>query len=698
MEYTPPQLPLRFPAEPEYLLEQAQKAIDASRQAQDDIVDRIKPEDATFDDVLLPLMHAENIYTNNYFLLRHPKDLTADEKLREANRQVEKLTDKYAVESAMREDVFRLVQAVVDRGEKLEGERLRCLQKVHRNYLREGLALHGEEREQFKQVKNRIKEVCLVCRKNFAGERVGMWLTPKQLLGLPPNNLKQLKQGEGEHEGSLWLTMKIADYTPAMKFVKDEEIRQKILLTFENKCVSNVEPLKELYCLRDKAARLLGYGNNAELKIGDSFAQSPAFVDDFLDQLQERLTPPGRALLDRLQALKREELGMPDCGFYEWDTSYYTRKLLEQEHSVDEVAVSEYFALGPVVENLFGIFQKLFGISFIKIDLTTEVTNGTANLLHEDTSAYQVWDGIEPGKNFLGYLYLDLHPREFKLPHNCHLALHRGYTRDDGSRYYPSSVLICNWTKPLPEKPCLLRHREAVSLFHELGHAIHNLVTKAEFLLMAKVSNDFVEAPSKMLEHFIWIPEVLRSITMHWSYLSDAHARTWRSEQGVDPSTPLPPRSMPDEMISNLIHSRYTAAAQYQLFQISLARFDLAVHSPETHEDAQQLDPQRLYNSFRHQITMIPGPDREYRWGNNHAKFSHLWGKYDAGYYGYILASAMSGDMYRSFASDPLSADRGGRYRREILEQGGRRAEMESLEAFLGRKPDWTAWVDQMGV
>ena len=698
MEYNPPQLPIQFPAEPDVLLEQAHKAINASRQAQDDLVSRVKPENATFDNVLLPLMHAENVYISEFYVLRHPKDVTTNEKLRESTRQVERLTNDYAVESGMREDVFRLVQAVVDLGEELEGERLRCLQKVHRGYLVQGLALEGEERANFKQVTNRIKELCAECRKNFSDERAGLWLTPQQLAGLPPNNLKQLKKGEGENSESLWLTMKVHDFEPAMKFVKDEEIRKRIFITFENKCNSNAGPVKELYIMRDKAARLLGYANNAARKIVDSFAQSPSFVDEFLNDLQERLRPAGKETHKTLYNLKRAELGKPDCGFYLWDIAYYTRMLIQQKHSLDEVAVSEYFALDPVLDGMFKIFQKLFGISLVKIQLTAEVTNGTTYLLHEDTTAYQVWDGVEPGKDFIGYLYLDLHPRDFKLAHSCHLALHRGYTEIDGSRHYPSSILICNWTKPLPGKPSLLRHRECVSLFHELGHAIHNLVTKTEFAILAKPYHDFVEAPSKMLEHWFWIPEVLRSISTHWSYLNDEYAQTWRAEQGnLAMSTEPPPKTMPDEMISSIIRSRFTTASLFQLRQISLARYDLAVHSPQSHEELQQLDVQKLYNSLRHEITMVDGPDNDYTWGNNHAKFSHLWGKYDAGYYGYILASAISSDMHQAFAKDPLNAVEGTRYRKQVLEPGGSLPEMSLLENFLGRRPNYKAWVDQMG-
>jgi len=178
---------------------------------------------------------------------------------------------------------------------------------------------------------------------------------------------------------------------------------------------------------------------------------------------------------------------------------YYDRLLLEQKYQLDAQKIAEYFPLDHTINGMLKIFESLFGLEFV------QVTDDGKNVWHEDTKQYRVYnekpsDGSE--QTFVGWLYLDLHPREGKYGHAANFNLQPGFTGKDGKRHYPATALVCNFSKPTPTKPSLLKHDEVVTLFHELGHGIHDLVAITHYSRFhgTNVVRDFVEAPSQMLE------------------------------------------------------------------------------------------------------------------------------------------------------------------------------------------------------
>ena len=702
----PPQAPIKFFASPELLLQSTKDAIANCRKAEDDIVASVSVADVSFEDVMLPLMHVQNEFFKISMPAHFLADVSEDAELCEASRKAQKLMRDYSIESSMREDIFRLVKAVVEKREPLEGERAHCLDKEYRAYIRNGLNLPSAHRQQFKDIKKRMAERSLDCMSNFTAEKVGLWLSAVELRGLPQNTLSGLKKGEkgSENEGKFWMTFKPSDYEPAMKYVEDPGVRKSLFLGFENKCNVNKPLLRELYILRDERARLLGYKHNAALKIEDSLAGSEEFVSSFLNDLRAKLKPASKELIQDLLDIKTKHLkscgleGLLDGKLYLWEATFYIRLMIEQQFSLDQDKVSEYLPLDGILPKMFVTFEKLFGLRFVSISdsMSREMSNGRNDIWHEDVKVYQLWNSEGEGGSFLGHLYLDLHPRDFKYSHPCHIGLQPGF-EEDGTRHYPSSLLLCSFTKPLKDKPSLLKHKESISLFHELGHAIHNLVSKTEFGRFhgLKVARDFLEAPSKMLEHWFWDATQLKVISTHYSYLSPQYLSAWEAQnEGVT----QPPRVMPDEMISGIVKSRYSDSAYFRSLQVFYSIYDMTVHSPKSHEEVEGFDIQRLYNKLRHEITLIHGPDEDYTWGNNHAKFTHQWGKYDASYYGYELASSISADMFEAaFAKDPMDPEQGRRYRYTVLQPGGSQPEMKTLENFLGRKPNNEAWMRQLG-
>jgi len=211
---------------------------------------------------------------------------------------------------------------------------------------------------------------------------------------------------------------------------------------------------------------------------------------------------------------------------------------------------------------------------------------------------------------------------------------------------------------------------------------------------------DFVEAPSQMLENWCWTASQLRSLSKHFSYLSDSYKKEW--EESAKPGASQPPETMPEDLINNIIRTRHVNDALFNLRQLHFGIFDMTVHEGTSHAAIEALGVTALYNRLRKEISKLDGPEelgQGYEWGNGEATFGHLIGGYDAGYYGYLSSQVYSADMFHSvFKKDPMNGTEGRRYRHTVLERGGSQDEMKTLEDFLGRKPSTEAFYRELGL
>ncbi|KAH0562023.1 hypothetical protein GP486_003277 [Trichoglossum hirsutum] len=652
----PPQSPPRFTATPESLLQVTNKLIDRSRQVLDNIVAEVKSDSASFENVLLPMAYDENSIANEAHILSFYQAVSTSSALRDASTEADKLLEEYSIEASMREDVFQLVDAVLKKGETLEPESRRLLEKEHKSYIRNGLGIPaGPKRDRFKQIKKRLSEISITFQKNLNEETGGIWFTPEDLDGVPDDLLSSLQKGEGENAGKLRLTFKYPDLFPTLKYAKNSDTRKKVFMDNENKCNQNVPLFQEAVILRDEAARLLGYPNHAAFKIEDKMAKTPETVDEFLGDLRSRLTAGGRSEVARLKEIKREDLksrgeGSRDDGhYYLWDHRYYDRLMLESEYALDQQKIAEYFPLQTTIRGMLQIFEKLFGLVFVEIlpgedrDLLSESGKGDEIAWHEDVTIFSVWDDEGEGGGFVGYLYLDLFPREGKYGHAANFNLQPGFTDENGKRHYPATALVCNFSKPSPKKPSLLKHDEVVTLFHELGHGIHDLVSRTTYSRFhgTNTVRDFVEAPSQMLENWCWDPSQLRSLSRHYSYLTIEYANAWKADH-PEPSSAVaenPPEKIPEALVESITKTKHVNDALFNLRQLHFGIFDMTVHEPASHDTITSLKISELYNRLRKEITQLDGPEilgQKDDWGNGQATFGHLIGGYDAGYYGYL--------------------------------------------------------------
>lgn len=324
-------------------------------------------------------------------------------------------------------------------------------------------------------------------------------------------------------------------------------------------------------------------------------AKTPETVNNFLADMQTRagagVKKDVAAMLKHKKA-EHEARGLEfDGEFYVWDYNYYERILKEKEYSVDEQAISEYLALWPTFNAMIKIFENIFGLQFEELDEDTRAKlspTGNANdiLWHEDVKLYAVRD--EDG-SFMGYLYLDMHPRDHKYSHYANFTIGPGSNLNAEGRRHPFTSLVCNFPKPTKEKPALLQHSDAVTLFHELGHGIHALVSKTDYTAThgTAVSRDFVEAPSQMLEHWCWVPHVLKSLSSHW-----------KTKEQIS-----------DDLIEKLVKTRHINSSVFYSRQLVYGTFDMVVHGPASHEDLEKLDLAEEWNKRRAEVGGIKGPE-----------------------------------------------------------------------------------------
>lgn len=641
----PPQAPPSFIASSSSILDDTKKFIEVSRKLTDSIVAGISEQDASFEKIVLPMAHDENKQALESHILGFYQSVSTNQELRDASTEAEKLMDDFSIEASMREDVFKLVDAALKKGAKLDPESQRLLEKEHKSYIRNGLNIPaGPKRDRFKEIKKRLSQLGIIFQKNLNEEKGGLWFSSEELDGVPEDVLSTLKK-EGDR---YFLTFKYPDLFPTLKYGTNSATRKTLFIANENKCNQNVPLFREAILLRDEAARLLGYPNHAAFRIEDKMAKTPKIVDDFLGDLRSRLSDGGLSEIKTLKAMKKQDFESRgekfDGRYFLWDHRYYDRMMEEKDYSLDQQLISEYFPLQTTIRGMLQIFEELFGLVFVEItgsdrDSISPTGKGSDIVWHEEVQVFSVWDDEGEGSGFVGYLYLDLFPREGKYGHAANFNLQPGFIQENGTRRYPATALVCNFSKPTPKKPSLLKHDEVTTLFHELGHGIHDLVSRTTYSRFHGTSTvrDFVEAPSQMLENWCWTPSQLKSLSHHYSTLSSEYYEAWREAAGAE--TKKPDETIPDDLISSLIKTKNLNGALFNLRQLHFGLFDMAIHEPKSHEDLEAMKISETYNRMRKDISKLEGPEVDSgndAWGNGQATFGHLMGGYDAGYYGYL--------------------------------------------------------------
>jgi len=629
-----------------------------------DSVGSLDFESLTYASTIKPLVEIENESYTRGVALQLPSMVALDKPLRDAASEAEKLLDEFSVEMSMRKDVFDRVFAFskTAEAEKLEAELKRFVEKTVTEGKRNGLHLSEEKREEIKVIKKKIAELGTDFNKNLNEDTTHVFFDESELTGVPEDLVKSFEKNE---DGKCKVTMKYPHFFPVTRKCNNPDTRLKMEKTYLSRCnEENIKILEEIVSLRQKQAAILGYENHASYIQELRMAKNPNIVKKFLGDLAVKLQPLWVQEKEVMLNFKKEEaesLGFKyDGKLNPWDFRYYSTMVEEKQYAVDQEKLKEYFPMEVVTQGLMNIYQTLLGLKFTRVE--------GGEVWHPDVEMWQVED-LSSGDT-VGYFYLDLYPRDGKYGHACMMQLQPACLDGKGERQKSVVVMITNFSKPTAEKPSLLDHKEVETFFHEFGHVMHGICsqTTTSKFFGTHVERDFVEAPSQMLENWVWQEESLKLMSKHYK-----------------DGSPLP-----KEMLDKLVASKNANAGGFNLRQIYLATFDQRLHSTPD-----KIDTATLIKDTLSEVMGLETIENT----NFAAIFGHLVG-YDAQYYGYMWSDVYSSDMFetRFEKEGVLNPKTGLDYRNLILKPGGSLDGFDLLRNFLGREPKDEAFLRSKGL
>lgn len=607
-------------------------------------------------DITYPVMRV----ANRVYLM---KETSTDPAIRDAATALIKELDEWFVGLDYREDIFNVVTAYEKSNPILTGEDKKLYEETLRDYKRAGLYLPKDEREHVERLRKELTKLTTDFQRHITEAKAPLVFIAEELEGLPESFLNSPGIKTGDQEYTLMAHVTWHALT-LLRNAKHEETRKHYYLARNSLAKEkNIPILGEILSLRHDIATRLGYASWADYRIEPKMAGTAANARAFLLEMHDGLQPKFEAEREKLRQLKINDTHDEQAEIHAWDWRYYANELKKLKYNVDTEALRVYFPYKQVLDGMFTIYETIFGITLEEVEAPYKWIN--------DLRLFVVTDTVsgEP----LGCFYLDMFPREGKYNHFAQFGIIDGHRLPDGRYQRPTVALIFNFPPPSEERPSLLSHSDVETLFHEFGHAMHSILTRATYSRFSgtSVPCDFVEAPSQMLEHWVWDKEVL-----------DDFAADYR-----DPS-----QKIPKDVLDQMEAAKKAVAGFTYRRQLSFGMLDLVFHNEEA---GQERDIVKISNRILSEV-LLPVPEET----AFVTHFGHLMG-YDAGYYGYVWSEAIAEDMatiFKSATGGLMDPEIGMKLRREIYEPGDSRDVRESIERFLGRKQSNKPFFEELGI
>ena len=660
---------------PEHVQPAVQQAISDARQRIADVL-RIS-ENFTWDNLIAPLEESDDRLSRIWSPVSHMNSVVNSDELRTAYEACLPLLSEYQTFVGQHEGLYRAYQQLAESNEfrRLSQAQQQQVNHTLRDFRLSGIALPPEQQQRYGQIVSRLSELASQFN-NQVMDATQAWskqITDEaELAGLPDSAKAAARQQAQSRDLGGWVfTLDIPSYLPLMMYADNRALREEAYIAFTTRASDqgpnagqwdNSPLIEEILALRHELAQLLGFANYAERSLATKMAHSTQQVIDFLTDLAARSRPHAQRELAELQAFAQQEHAVETLAA--WDIAYYSEKLKQHLYSISNEALRPYFPENKVLQGLFEVVRRLFGIR-IKPHLAVETW-------HPDVRFYDI---VDADGELRGSFYLDLYARAKKRGgawmDDC---MGRRYRRD-GQLQHPVAYLTCNFNGPVEGKPALFTHDEVVTLFHEFGHGLHHMLTQIDVAGVAGISGvpwDAVELPSQFLENWCWEPEALAVISGHY-------------ETG---------EPLPQSELDKLLAAKNFQSAMQMVRQLEFALFDFRLHL--------EYDPQRggrvqqILDEVRQQVSVIVPP----AFNRFQHSFSHIFGGgYAAGYYSYKWAEVLSADAFSRFEEEGIFNPQTGRdFLQCILEKGGSDEPMTLFKAFRGREPQIDALLRHSGI
>ena len=627
----------------------------------------------TWDTLMQPLERMANRLSKAVSPISHLHGVQSSDEWRAAYEKILPELAAYGTDLAQHNGLYQVVRALQagDEYPCLSAAQQKVIDDSLESFERHGVALPDDAKAEFRANSQRLTELASRFSNNVL-DATNAWQLPladdARLSGLPEAIKPLLADLARQRDmDGYCLTLDAPVVIPVLTYADDRELRETVYRAYNARAseladdgqYDNAAIIEETMRLRARQAEILGYADYAALSVADKMAKQPQAVFTFLDDLVDKSKAAGEAEMAALRDYAARELSLADLA--PWDVAYAAEKLRQAQYALSQEDLRPYFPISTVIDGLFAISQRLFGVHFR--------ANHSLSTWHKDVLAYDV---LNADGSLRAQFYLDPYARAKKRG-GAWMDGAVSRFRDNGALQLPVAYLVCNFTPPVGDSEACLTHQEVTTLFHEFGHGLHHMLTDVDIYSISGINGvewDAVEQPSQFMENYCYDREALAGMTRH-----------------KDSGAPLP-----DELYNKLIAAKNFQSAMAMLRQLEFALFDFRYHSGTAWRD-KTLD---VHAAVRAAVAVTPA----YAANRFPMQFSHIFaGGYAAGYYSYKWAEVLSADSFAAFEEEGVfNAATGARFRDEILATGGSRPSMASFIAFRGREPRVDALLQQSGI
>ncbi|MCH9756350.1 MAG: M3 family metallopeptidase [Gammaproteobacteria bacterium] len=654
-----------FPKTFEALLETNKKKIDALLKAN---------QTFTWDNLMHPLDDLDDELSKRWSPLSHLHSVMNSPELREAYKACLPMLSAYEASISHNQALYQALASI--NTSTLNSTQQKIMADTLRNFKLAGVALAPEKQKRFEAISTRLAELSNQFETNIL-DAVEAYTLPvtdeKRLAGMPEHAILSARERakKAKQEGFI-LNLEIPCYLAVATYADDRKLRETLYEAYVTRAsdqgphageFDNTVLIQEILALRDEKAHLLDFDSYAELSIAPKMADTPADIFDFINTLVRQVLPQAKTEVKALKVFAEKHCNISELQ--PWDVAYVSQKRKEAEYALNDEALRPYFPLPHVMKGIFNIIKTLYGMQLK--DITASV-----DTWHPDVTCYEIHDNQQ---QLRGYLYMDLFARPNKRGGAWMDDAQSRRKRIDGSIQPPIAFLTCNFAKSASYNVPTLSHDEVITLFHELGHCLHHVLTQVDYLSASGIQGvewDAVELPSQFFENFCWDKDALKQLSQH-------------VETG---------EALPQTLFDALLASKQFQAGLHLIRQLEFAWFDFLLHEAYPGDNPAWLND--TIKLVRETTQVLPTASY-----NRFAQsFSHLFaGGYAAGYYSYLWAEVLSSDAFSRFEDEGIFNPQTGQdFLTQILEVGSSMKAADFFKTFRGRAPTTDAFLRHHGI
>lgn len=661
-----PQTPFGAPAFDQVQLKHYLPAFkEAIRLNQEEIDAIVNNEDApTFENTIVALDRSGIVLDRVCGVFYNVLEADGNEQMDAIANEVAPILSDFQNGILLNEGLFSRIKAVYDQRESLNlnDEQMRLLSETYKSFAQNGANLPADKKARLKEINSQLAVLSLQFGQNVVAETnspaVQRFITDEALLEGLPESAKAAAKEEAAAAGraDAWLfTPKRTSFTPVLQYCKNRELRKQLLMDYTTRgnhdnANDNKSVINQTMRLRLEKAQLLGYDCPANYILADCMAKDAKTVDAFLQSVWEPSLAAAKREAAELQKLLEQDF--PGEKLQPWDWWYYAEKLRKAKYDLDEEAIKPYFELSNVRRGAFQLAHNLYGLNFEQLD--------NMPVYNKEVEVFKVTDA---DGSLVGILYTDYFPRAGKRPGAWMNNILPQYVDAEGVDHRPIIINVGNFNKPTKDNPSLLSMDDVETLFHEFGHALHGLMSKATYKTLSGTNTprDFVELPSQFMENYCYEPQILKTYAFHY-------------QTG---------EVMPQELIDKI-----NAAKKFNQGFVETELLSASILDMDYHEltNCDTIDVNAFEAASMEKMHMIPEIIVRYR----STFYNHIFTTgYEAGYYSYTWAAVLDADAFAAFkeTGDILNSEVAKRFR-HLLEQGGTRDAQDLYLEFRGKNAD----------